>query len=147
MTYKDIAKQFNIKIKNDKLFLTAFTHSSFTNEVKDGSEDYERLEFVGDGVLSLTIAALIYQCYPSMKQGTMSKLRSSLVRSTALANYARKYNFSDAIRVGHGEIVSGGPNEKILEDVFEAFIGAIYLDQGFELAYKIVKDNFRPESF
>lgn len=142
MTYKDIAKQFNIEIKNDKLFLTAFTHSSFTNEVKDGSEDYERLEFVGDGVLSLTIAALIYQCYPSMKQGIMSKLRSSLVRSTALANYARKYKFNDAIRLGHGEIASGGPNEKILEDVFEAFIGAAYLDQGFECIKNIIETIF-----
>lgn len=142
MTYKDIAKQFNIEIKNEKLFLTAFTHSSFTNEIKDGSEDYERLEFVGDGVLALIIAVLIYQCYPTMNQGMMSKLRSCLVRSSSLANYARKYQFNNAIRIGHGEIASGGPNEKILEDVFEAFVGAVYLDQGFAFVKNMIESIF-----
>lgn len=142
MNYIDIAKQFNINIHNDSLFKEAFTHSSFANEKKDGSNDYERIEYVGDGVLDLVIADLIFNQFPKMKQGEMTKLRASLVCSTSLANYAKKYHFNDAIRIGQGEIKAGGPNQKILEDVFESFIGATYLDQGFSFTKKLIKDIF-----
>ena len=145
MDYLSIVEQFGIKVKNHQLFVDAFTHSSYANEVKQGCKDYERIEFIGDGVLDLVVADLIYNKYPDMKQGEMTKLRASLVCSSSLAKYATKYGFAEVIKLGHSEIQAGGPNQKILEDVFEAFIGATYLDQGFsftkKLISKIIKDD------
>lgn len=140
MDYKDIAEKFNIKIHNESLFIDAFTHSSFSNERK--CADYEKIEFVGDAVLDLLIADLVYHAYPNLKQGELTKLRANLVCSSSLAQYARQYKFNEAIRLGHGEIQSGGPNQKILEDVFEAFIGATYLDQGFIFTKTMVQKIF-----
>lgn len=140
MNYLLITEQFGIHIHNHQLFIDAFTHSSYANEKKDGSKDYERIEFIGDGVLDLVVADLIFNKYPNMKQGEMTKLRSSLVCSSSLASYAEKYGFKKVIRLGQGEIKSGGPNQKILEDVFEAFIGATYLDQGFAFTKKLIEN-------
>lgn len=144
MDYRDIAKNFNINIHNKQLFIDAFTHSSFSNEKKFNCHDYERIEFVGDGVLDLVIADLIYNIYPNMKQGEMTKLRANLVCSASLSEYALKFGFKEAIRLGHGELQSGGPNQKILEDVFESFIGATYLDQGFEFTKSLLEKIFIP---
>lgn len=144
MNYRDIAETFGIKIRNEQLYIDAFTHSSFSNEKKNRCSDYERIEFVGDGVLDLVIADLIFTMYPDMKQGEMTKLRANLVCSASLAQYAREYGFFEAIRLGHGEIQSGGPNQKILEDVFESFIGATYLDQGFAFTKKLLEGIFLP---
>lgn len=138
MDYLQIAEKFNIKIKNHQLFIDAFTHSSYANEHKEDSVDYERIEFIGDGVLDLVVADLIFNKYPNMKQGEMTKLRAALVCSSSLSKYAEKYEFSTAIRIGGSTIKSGGPNQKILEDVFEAFIGATYLDQGYAFTKKMI---------
>lgn len=142
MDYKEIAEKFHIRMNEEQLFIDAFTHSSYSNEKRNGCRDYERIEFVGDGVLDLVVADLIYRHYPEMKQGEMTKLRSNLVCSASLADFAREYGFGEAIRLGHGELQSGGPNQKILEDVFEAFIGATYLDQGYEFTKKMIEDIF-----
>ncbi len=137
--YKDILNSFNIKTENYGLFLRAFTHSSYVHEHED-EMDYEQIEFIGDGVLDLVVADLIFKTYSKLNQGVMTKLRSSIVCGKSLSQYARKYNFGPAIRLGHGEILSGGnDSDKILEDVFEAFIGATYLDQGFEFTYSLIK--------
>lgn len=138
MDYLQIAEKFNIKIKNHQLFIDAFTHSSYANEHKEDSVDYERIEFIGDGVLDLVVADLIFNKYPNMKQGEMTKLRAALVCSSSLSKYAEKYEFATAIRIGGSTIKSGGPNQKILEDVFEAFIGATYLDQGYAFTKKMI---------
>lgn len=141
--YLNVLRRFNITPNNVKLFEYAFSHSSFVNETHGKHVDYERIEFIGDGVLDLVVADLIFHHHPEMDQGLMSKLRSSLVRREALANYARKFGLGEAILLGNGEKNNGGNNlDKILEDVFESFIGAIYLDQGFELVYKIINDIF-----
>lgn len=145
MNYKDIANKFNINIKNEQLFIDAFTHSSFSNEKRNSCADYERIEFVGDGVLDLIIADLVFQQYPNMKQGEMTKLRANLVCSSSLAKYAKEFGFCDVIRLGHGEILAGGPNQKILEDVFEAFVGATYLDQGFDFTKKMIESIFNED--
>ena len=96
-----------------------------------------------DSVIGFVTADVIFKLHPEMDQGLMSKLRSFLVCSKSLANYSRKYNIHEFIRIGHSitrEQLS--KSDKILEDVFEAFIGAIYLDQGIEIAYRIIKDIF-----
>lgn len=141
--FLEVLKKFDITPNDVSLFEHAFSHSSFVNEKRGNYVDYERIEFIGDGVLDLIVADLVYKNHPKMDQGLMSKLRSALVRRESLANYARKFGFGEAILLGHGEKNNGGSNlDKILEDVFESFIGAIYLDQGFDKAYKIVKSIF-----
>lgn len=142
MNYNDIAKYFNIEIKNAEPYIDAFTHSSYSNEKKNNCRDYERIEFIGDGVLDLVVADLIYTTFPKMNQGDMTKLRSYLVCSKSLAKYAKLYCFDQAIRIGNGERLAGGPNQKILEDVFESFIGAVYLDQGFDIVKALIKKIF-----
>ena len=141
--FLEVLKKFDITPKDVSLFEHAFSHSSFVNEKRGNYVDYERIEFIGDGVLDLIVADLIYKNHPKMDQGLMSKLRSALVRRESLANYARRFGFGEAIFLGHGEKNNGGSNlDKILEDVFESFIGAIYLDQGFDTVYQIVKTIF-----
>ena len=125
MNYKKICDYFNIEINNHQLYVDAFTHSSFANERKNGIKDYERLEFIGDRVLSMMIAELIFDYFPNMNQGKMTKLKISLENGAILPKYAKRYGFEDVIRLGNGQIKSGGANDKILEDVFEAFIGAL----------------------
>lgn len=140
---EEILKHFNIVPNNPELFIQAFSHSSYVNEKRSKLKDYERIEFIGDAVLDLIVADLIYSCHSELDQGEMSKLRSKLVQSASLANYARHYHFGEAIFLGHGEKLSGGAdNGKILEDVFEAFLGATYLDQGFDFVYQIIKGMF-----
>lgn len=137
--FTDILNKFNIIAKNKSLYERAFTHSSYIHEHEE-CEDYERIEYVGDAVLDLAVADLIYKNHPLLDQGLMSKLRAQIVCGKNLAKYAREYDFGSHIRLGHGEYVSGGENsDKILEDVFEAFIGAYYLDYNYESAYELVK--------
>ena len=103
-------------------------------------QDYERLEFVGDSVIGFVSADLIFKLHPEMDQGYMSKLRSYLVCSKSLANYSRKYHINDYIRIGHSITREQlAKSDKILEDVFEAFIGALYLDQDIGVTYRIIE--------
>ncbi len=139
-SYLNILNRFNIVAKDKKYYEQAFTHSSYVHENSD-STDYERVEFMGDAVLDIVVADLIFNNYPDLSQGIMTKLRAAVVCGKSLANYAREYEFGDAIRLGHGEILSGGrDSSKILEDVFEAFIGACYLDLGYDKTYELIKN-------
>ena len=140
----DVLNNFNIKPHKIEYYEEAFTHSSYANEVKNGVVDYERIEFIGDGVLDLIVADLIFNLYPTMSQGIMTKLRAQVVCSSTLASYSKKLGFGEIIKLGKGQIKEGA-NQKILEDVFESFIGAIYIDQGFETAKKIVLDIFKED--
>lgn len=115
--------------KDESLYRAAFTHVSFKNENKeDKSDDYDRLEFIGDGVLDLTIADFIYHRFPEMRSGELSKCRASLVRGATLSAFAKKMHFEKYLRVSKGEEKTGEINIKLLEDCFEAFLGAFYMD-------------------
>lgn len=143
MEYVTVFSHFKVDIKNNDLYLLALTHPSCNSENNTKHQDYEKLEFVGDSVVGFVSADLIYKHHPEMDQGLMSKLRSYLVRSKSLANYSRKYNFHEYIRIGHS--ISRDQlyhSDKILEDVFEALIGALYLDQGIEVAYRVIEEIF-----
>lgn len=118
-------------MKNPELLEIAFTHSSYSNE--NHCNNYERLEFLGDAVLELVTSDYFYR-ETSYKEGDMSKVRASFVCEKALATYAKNLGMDKYIRVGHGQ--EKNVNDTIIADVFEAVIGAIYLDQGF----LIVKD-------
>ena len=137
---KDLLNSLSIKAKNIEYYLVALTHSSANADRSYTHSDYERLEFLGDSVVSFVSADLIYKLHPEMDQGLMSKLRSYLVCSKSLANYSRSMNLQDYVTVGNSVSKEQLLNsDKILEDVFESFVGAIYLDLGLEVAYKFVE--------
>ena len=134
-------KEHNINAKDWSIYQLALTHPSYNADNKTKHHDYERLEFVGDSVLGFVAADLIFKEHSEMDQGYMSKLRSFLVCSKSLANYCRKYELYKYIKIGHSITEEQlYKSDKILEDVFEAFIGAIYLDLGMEKAYEVVKN-------
>lgn len=136
----DLLTKIQIRPTNLDLYELALTHSSFNADAKTKHHDYERLEYIGDAVLGFVVADLIYMTHQDMNQGWMSKLRSHLVQSKALASYARKINLYDYVIAGHSiDKNSIMKSDKILEDVFEALIGAIYLDQGIKKTYSFIK--------
>lgn len=141
MDYLSIFNKLGVEPHQTDLYLLALTHPSCNSEQNTKHQDYERLEFVGDSVIGFVSADLIYKVHGEMDQGLMSKLRSYLVCSKSLANYSRKLGFFEYIRIGHS--ISRDQlykSDKILEDVFEALMGALYLDQGIEVAYRVIKD-------
>ena len=138
-----ILERFNIKPKDRQLYYIAFSHSSFANET-GFLFTYERLEFLGDAVLDLVISDYFYN-NTDFEEGQMTKLRASYVCENALAEYALKLGLNEYIKLGHGEEMSGGNLRKpILADVFEAFIGAIYIDQGYEIAKQVIEKTVIP---
>jgi len=129
---------------NDKKLLKqALTHSSYSNEMKiNNYGNYERLEFLGDAVLEMTSSAYFYEAFKDMNEGQLTRLRSSLVCEQALAYCARNIELQKYILLGRGEDNSGGrERDSIISDVFEAVIGAIYLDGGIEQADIFVKKH------
>ena len=126
-------KLFNYDFSDDSLIETALTHSSYANEHSETCN--ERMEFLGDSVLSLSVSKYIYDKFPNLPEGRLSKIRASVVCEETLAKCAVKMNFGKYIKLGHGEEASGGRNRpSILSDAFESVIAAIYLDGGFEKA-------------
>ena len=129
----EILDNFGIVPNNLKLYVQAFTHTSYSNEHLE-EESYERLEFLGDAVLELIISDYLYN-EKHLEEGTMTKMRSSYVCEAACCTYAKKLGLDGYIRLGSGEVEA---NTTILADVFESFIGAMYLDQGMEVTRNIV---------
>ena len=141
----DLLTSFNIVPNDLSLFEMAFTHSSANGDAGKNYFDYERLEFLGDAFIGLITSELIYLNHQELNQGGMSKLKAQFIKSESEANYALKLHLDEYIKYGksmQGEIKS---NHSILEDVFESFIGAIYLDQGAEFAYKFVRSIFEDD--
>lgn len=133
MSIYEFLKKRNIYIKNKKLLQEAFTHSSFVNEHKGNFENNERLEFMGDAVLQIYTSNKIFNLKPALAEGKMTTLRANLVNEKALASYVREFKLNDYLKLGAGEEKNGGRDrDSIIADMFEAFIGAIYLDQGYE---------------
>ncbi|MCR4891575.1 MAG: ribonuclease III [Lachnospiraceae bacterium] len=133
---EEVEKRIGYTFQDRTLLRSALAHSSFTNELKINQfPDYERLEFLGDAVLELTVSDFLYRTKHNMPEGEMTKLRSSLVCEPTLAFCARAFSLSDFILLGKGEEAQGSRNrDSIVSDVFEALIGAIYLDGGIEKA-------------
>ena len=125
--------------KNKALLEEAITHSSYANE-HHGSVPYnERMEFLGDAVLSFVSAQYLYEKYPDMPEGRLSKLRSSLVCTQSLSSFAKEIELGSYLRMGKGETAMGGAQRpSVLEDAFEALIAAIYLDGGIEEARRFI---------
>lgn len=140
---KELFNKLNIEPKNKQLYQVAFSHSSYANE-HHLKANYERLEFLGDAVVDLVVADYLYN-NRNYKEGEMTKQRASYVCENALYEYAKDYRFTDYIKVGHGEEHDGGKYKKaIVADIFEAFMGAIYLDLGYDTVRRVVLDIVVP---
>ena len=139
----ELFETLKIKPVNEKYYTTAFLHSSYVNE-NHLKNDYERLEFLGDAVLELVSSDYLFNNL-DVKEGDLTKLRASYVCENALYEYATGLKLSDYIKVGHGEEQDGGRFKKvIMADIFEALMGAIYLDLGFETVKRVILDVIVP---
>ena len=136
---KNLEKNINYTFKNISLLENALSHSSYANEkhLKYGSN--ERLEFLGDAVLSVIVADYLYKNFSDKPEGELTKLRASLVCEKSLCNFAREINLGDFLLLGKGEEQNGGrERDSILADAFEAVLAAVYLDGEMEAARKHV---------
>lgn len=125
-------KKIGYEFKNKKLYREALSHSSYTNEGKR-TQNNERLEFLGDSVLSLVVSEKIFKDYKDMPEGDLSKIRAGLVCEKSLCDFARSVNLGEYMFLGKGEERTGGRDRpSILADAFEALIAGIYLDGGLE---------------
>ena len=137
----------NYKFNDKNLIFTALSHSSFANENKKQRNSNERLEFLGDSVLSIIVSDFIFEHYTFLPEGELTKLRAYLVCEKALFEFAKQIRLGDFIMLGKGEVNTGGRTRpSILADAFEAVIAAIYLDGGIEAARKHVL-RFIPKDF
>ncbi|HCI49206.1 MAG: ribonuclease III [Alphaproteobacteria bacterium RIFCSPHIGHO2_01_FULL_41_14] len=133
----------NYTFQDAKLLKKALTHPSFPQKTR--LDNYERCEFLGDRVLGLVIASYLYHRYPQNKEGDLSKRFTNLVRKEALLKVAQSLNLGDFIYMAENELVADGQkNESILADACEALIGAIYLDGGFDSAYRFILERWSP---
>ena len=127
---QNLKKKYGIKFNNEKLLEDAFTHSSYANE-HPGRKDYEKLEFLGDAVLELAVSDYLYRHFPRLNEGELTRMRSNIVRTEGFSEFAVECGFPEEINLGKGEEKAGARKRKtLLEDVFEAFNGALFLDQG-----------------
>jgi ribonuclease-3 len=131
---KEFQTHIGIRFRKLELLKQAFTHSSYVNEHRiAGHKDNERLEFLGDAVLELTVSEFLYFTYPGRSEGELTKLRASIVCEPSLVTFAEDLDFGSFVLLGKGEELTGGRSRPaLLADVFESFIGALYLDQGLE---------------
>ena len=145
-TIDEFLEKFHIETNRKDLYEMAFTHSSFNSDAKTHHHDYERLEFMGDSVLGFVIASMLFNEHPDMLEGALTKAKSFLVQSEYLAKLARKIGYPEFIRAGKSlstqEVMN---NQSILEDVFEAVIGAVYLDKGIEFARKFIENIYQDD--
>ena len=138
MTHRKLGYEF----KDPSLLETALTHSSYANEFSCPSN--ERLEFLGDALLGCVISVLLYEKHPSYTEGDLSKIRSRVVSGANFAKYAEMLGLGERIRLGKGEESTGGrERESNNANAFEALIGALYLDAGYEKTFEVVSRLFR----
>lgn len=142
MKLLDLLQRENIPFNNLSLYKEAFTHASYANESHKKLKDYERLEFMGDAVLQLYVSEFIFKLFPDVPEGVLTTLRSKLVREESLARFAREMKLGECIYLGVGEERTGGRNrDSVLANIFESFIGAIYLDCGKDEVIKILEET------
>lgn len=143
---EELQQELRYTFEDPSLLETALTHSSYANEVKGPVKCNERLEFLGDAVLSIVVSDFIFKNCPKLPEGELTKLRASLVCEKALAGYAQSIHLGDYLKLSRGEHHSGGAQRpSILADAFEAVIAAIYLDGGMESARRHILRFVEPD--
>lgn len=150
----EIENRIGYHFKDRMLLRSALSHKSYIHELKiNAYPEYERLEFLGDAVLELTVSDYLFRTRSEMQEGEMTKLRAALVCEPTLSECAKEFGLSEFILVGHGEEEQGSRyKDSIVSDVFEAIIGAIYIDGGYDEARKhiekyVLKDMERKQLF
>ena len=144
---KILKEKFDISFKNEALLMEAMTHSSYANEHKEMKGIYnERIEFLGDAVLELTISDWLFRQFPHFQEGQLTKLRAQIVCEDSLSLLAKECSLNEYLLLGKGETLSGGREKPaILCDVFEAFIGALYLDKGMDEVQRFLDQVIVPK--
>jgi ribonuclease-3 len=139
-----LERALGVGFADPRLLEAALTHRSYAFE-QELDVNNERLEFLGDAVLGLVVTDMAYRTFPDLAEGELAKLRASIVNMSALADVARQLGLGQAVRLGHGEEMSGGRDKaSILADALEALLGAVYLDRGLDVARSLIERLFRP---
>ena len=139
-----ILEQFHVIPQKIEIYQEALTHASYTNEHKN-SPCYDRLEFLGDSILDMIIADFLFEAYPQANSGQLSKMRSALVKGEMLTYFSEQsFHLAEHVRYSVGEKDNVRFHKHIDEDVFEALLGAIYLDQGYEKCRQILFEIYQP---
>lgn len=139
-------KNLRYTFKDKKILENALTHSSYANEVRNGVTSNERLEFLGDSVLSIIVSEYLFSKFSQFPEGELTKIRASLVCEKSLCGFSRELNMGRFLRLGKGEEKGGGrERDSILADAFEAVLAALYLDGGMDVAKKHVMRFIIPE--
>lgn len=135
MTLSELQQDIHITFHDQHLLKQAFAHRSYLNESSEFKESNERIEFLGDAILSFVTSHYLYTTYPQFPEGILTNIRSTLVKTKTLSTVAKELKLGELLLLSHGEESSGGrQNESLLADCFEALLGAIFLDQGIEVA-------------
>ncbi len=133
MTFGDLQQTIGVKFKDVAHLKAAFVHRSYLNEDKHTKESNERLEFLGDAILSFLTSHFLFSQYPQFPEGTLTNIRSSLVKTTSLAGVSKELGLGELLYLSRGEEESGGRNNpSLLADTFEALLGAMFLDLGMD---------------
>ncbi|MGG0643625.1 ribonuclease III [Sporosarcina gallistercoris] len=145
--FEELQDRLEVRFENVSLLYNAFTHSSYVNEHRAKKfSDNERLEFLGDAVLELAVSQYLFSTEPNKSEGELTKLRAAIVCEPSLVTFSTELNFGDYILLGKGEELTGGRTRPaLLADVFEAFIGALYLDQGFDVSIDFLERTVFPK--
>ena len=139
----ELLKKFKIRPVNPHLYEIAFIHESYSNE-NGIRESYERMEFLGDAVLDLVVSQFLYQKYPQLTEGQLTRMRANYVCKKALYTYSIETGLDKYVKLGMGEELTHRELNSVVSDVFESFIGALYLDLGLEEVKKFLKNTVIP---
>ena len=135
------------EFKNKNLFDQAFTHRSYLNETKEKLSSNERLEFLGDSIISFVVSDYLYKTYSFFDEGILTNIRSLLVNTKSLAQIAKSLDFGKYLKLSRGEEESKGrQNQSLLADSFESYVGALFIDQGIEVVSEFLKEIFIPKA-
>lgn len=145
-SFSELQTRLQLRFKQLKLLKQAFTHTSYVNEHKHGTiEHNERLEFLGDAVLQLLVSEFLFTAYPQRPEGELTRMRASVVCEPSLAQFAEQLDLGSHVLLGRGEEQLGGRHRPaLLADLFEAFVGAIYLDAGIERTREFLETHMFP---
>jgi ribonuclease-3 len=145
-SFRKLQERTGFPFRNAALLKQAFTHTSYVNEQRGARiSDNERLEFLGDAVLQLTVSEYLYRKYPQRPEGELTRLRAGIVCEPSLVRFAEALEFGQVVLLGKGEELTGGRTRpSLLADAFEAFVGALYLDQGLEAVRQFLDRHLFP---
>lgn len=143
--YLELVQSLGITPNNQEIYDLAMTHSSCNGANNTKHYDYERLEFLGDAIIGMVVSELCFIYYPHLNQGPLSMIKSKFICAKTEAKYCKRLGLDKFIRVGHSFVKTESSLQPLYEDVFEAFIGAIFIDQGLDTAHAITQGFYEDE--